>query len=258
MKMTMMTTALWMAMGFASFPALAQSDIAPAAPQTQMRPQTESAPASGMQGNPPPSMQSGMPPPAQGAGTSGTESHSRSGASDQMQSEAGPQFNTAPEVAMGPQEKTQGDVTYMCGGVGQDEVKYMKQQAKNYDLMLTFAARSGAYLADVNVDVRDRKGNPVLQANCDAPIMLINLPQSGTYHVRAETNNGYSLNQVATVSAGHQRPVERLAMVWPQKAAETGGTAEISSGGGGENSHVRGGDNTQRRMEERGGDSSSQ
>jgi hypothetical protein len=171
------------------------------------------------------------------SGTSGTQSGWQSGTgspdSSGMQSEAGMEFNTAPPAMSLPQEQTQNDVAYLCGGVGQEEASYMKQQARNYDLALTFATRTGAYLADVDVNIKNAKGDDVLQAKCDGPMLLVNLPQSGTYRIQAETS-GYSLKRTAKVTASRNKVqrVARLAMVWPNQAAGTGApeTASGSSG----------------------------
>lgn len=128
----------------------------------------------------------------------------------------------------------QGDVTYLCGGVGEEEEAFMKQEAKGYDLMLTFAARNGAYLADVNVDIADAKGNSVLQATCDAPIMLVDLPRSGNYRVNADAA-GYTLQRTVKVSAAKKgRPsVAAASLVWPQQVAEGVPSAETATGASG-------------------------
>ena len=148
-----------------------------------------------------------------------------------------PQFNAPPEVSGMPREKRQNDVAYLCGGVGENEASYMKEQANSYDLMLTFATRAGSYLANVDVNIKDAHGNSVLQTRCDAPMLLVDLPASGTYRIRAETS-GYSLDRSAQVNASHRRRrVERLAMVWPQKAVGGGETASGASGTAGRSAH---------------------
>jgi hypothetical protein len=226
-----MTTALWIAMGLVSHSVLAQSDATTGNQQPPMQSQ--------------PGMQSGTSSDTQdwsgsGASDTGSETqsgaqsdmidHASSGASNGMQSEAGPEFNSAPPVTQ-LQEKTQNDVAYLCGGVGQEEAAYMKQQAKGYDLMLTFATQKGSYLADVDVSIKNAKGDSVLQAKCDAPMLLVNLPKSGTYRIRAETA-GYSLNRTARVTASQNKAqrVARVSMVWPQRVADAGTSPEISSG----------------------------
>lgn len=157
-----------------------------------------------------------------------------SGASG-MQSEAGAELRAAPPPVARVQPRTQGDVTYLCGGVGAEEAAYMKQQARGYDLMLTFAARDGSYLADVNVDIRDAQGKQVLQANCDAPMMLVDVPKSGTYRIRADAA-GYELDRTAKVRAKQKAGphVASVVLSWPQQVAEgpaSPGAATGSSGG---------------------------
>ena len=155
-------------------------------------------------------------------------------AGDAMRSEAGLEQESASNMSGLPQPVTQDDVTYLCGGVGAEESAFMKQEARSYDLMLTFAARNGAYLADVDVDIKDARGNDVLQTACDAPILLVDLPRSGTYRVRAEAA-GYELNKTIRVNAGKRtRPhVAAAVMSWPQQAAESGGAATTSTGASG-------------------------
>ena len=151
-----------------------------------------------------------------------------------MRSEAGLEQESALAAQALPRPVTQDDVTYLCGGVGAEEAAYMKQEARSYDLMLTFAARDGAYLADVDVDIKDARGNPVLQMACDAPILLVDLPRSGNYRVRAEAA-GYELNQTVKVNAGKRsrRNVAAAVLSWPQQAAESGAAATTSTGGSG-------------------------
>ena len=42
---------------------------------------------------------------------------------------------------------------FRCGGVGQEDQERMKADAARHDLMLTFATSTGAYLADVDVEI---------------------------------------------------------------------------------------------------------
>lgn len=200
--------------------------------------------------------------PATGTGAAGTSSGTMpdtSGSSDTpasappdssgpsgTQSEAGVELRPAAPMEARLQPKTQGDVTYLCGGVGQEEASYMKKEARGYDMMLTFATANGGYLADVNVDVKDAKGNPVLQTKCDSPMLLIDLPKSGTYRIHADAA-GYTLDRTARVQAKQKkgaRVASSMVLVWPQRVAEApaaAGTATGSSGGGNESSSGRGG-----------------
>jgi hypothetical protein len=246
------TTALLIAIGLASHPAWAQSQsVSPQgqslqAPDSTTQPQAETPSSSGMSAAPD---SSGASDTSSTSGTSGTQSgwqsgSQSSGSSGGMQSEAGMEFNNAPPAMSLPQEQTQNDVAYLCGGVGQEEASYMKQQARNYDLALTFATRTGAYLADVDVNIKNTKGDDVLQAKCDGPMLLVNLPKSGTYRIRAETS-GYSLNRTAKVTASRNKTqrVARVALVWPNEAAGTG-APETASGSSGTESSGAGADDS--------------
>lgn len=177
--------------------------------------------------------------------SSGASSDVSSGASSPMQSEAGAELQQDQSPIARLKPITQDDVTYLCGGVGEEEVAHMKQEAKGYDLMLTFAARDGSYLADVDVAIRDAKGHSVLQTACDSPILLVDLPRSGTYRVRAETA-GYELNRTVKVSAGDKRRQRVAAAVlsWPQRIADVGADSSTATGSSGSQGSTGAGDST--------------
>jgi hypothetical protein len=115
------------------------------------------------------------------------------------------------------QPKTVNGVRYFCGGVGLDESGYLKQEAARGGLLLTFAARDGSYLASVHVDISDGQGKPVLQADCDGPMMLVDLPGKGSYRIRAEHRGKTLTRSVAAGGKGGMRAV----FVWP--AGDNGG-----------------------------------
>lgn len=104
---------------------------------------------------------------------------------------------------------------FICGGIGEPEAQALKAQARNHDLMLTFAEASGAYLADVDVRIADRHGRIVLSGTCDGPIMLVDLPGSGTWRVTASVNG---VTRESTLSTVRGRAA-RLTLVWPPEAS---------------------------------------
>ena len=109
--------------------------------------------------------------------------------------------------------KSENGVTYLCGGIGAAEAAQMKREAVNYNLMLTFAESSGAYMANVSVDIADERGKPILHTVCDAPIMLLNLPAAGSYKITADVNG----NPVSkTVRARPGRRGASVGMTWPR------------------------------------------
>ena len=148
---------------------------------------------------------------------------------------SGPEFVITPSpataqylsgVELRPQEKD--GVAYLCGGIGDGEAEKIKARASKYDLMMTFAASNGAYLADVDVDIANARGESVFNATCDGPIMLVDLPKGGKYTVRAQAE-GKTVTKSANVS--DRGSVKRLAMTWPVKVVDMGLTPNIRMGG---------------------------
>ena len=84
-----------------------------------------------------------------------------------------------------PTPKEQNGVTYINGGVGQEEQTAMRAQRSDYNLLLTFATKqSGAYRSDVQLDIMDTKGNTLLSAANSGPMFYAKLP-AGTYRISA-------------------------------------------------------------------------
>jgi hypothetical protein len=182
-----------------------------------------------------PPNRSGSPPqaPSQSMDRSSTQSSGaysvpQSSGASSVGAEEQTQLNLPPPVPMKEVAPiTKDGVTYLCGGVGEEETARMKSDARDYDLMLTFAERNGSYLANVSVDIADARGNSVLQATCDAPIMLVDLPKNGTYRVRAEAE-GYSVARTAQVHVtGRTRS---RVLVWPSQAGDMGQASRLSGG----------------------------
>ncbi len=84
-----------------------------------------------------------------------------------------------------PQATTQNGMTYLSGGVGLDERSEMKAVMHNYNLVMTFAEKSGAYLADVKVSVSAVQGKKGFSTVSDGPFFYAALPP-GKYRVSAE------------------------------------------------------------------------
>jgi hypothetical protein len=87
-----------------------------------------------------------------------------------------------------PPEQTQGGVTYVSGGVGQEETQAFESAASRYPLALEFAikhAPHAEYTANVHVVVTDTQGTRLLDTHSDGPFLLAKLP-AGRYTVTAE------------------------------------------------------------------------
>lgn len=75
-------------------------------------------------------------------------------------------------------------IPVVTGGVGSDERVEMKMALPDYNLKVVAAARrSGEYLADVALEVRDVAGKRVFGTTLEGPWLLARLPP-GTYEVR--------------------------------------------------------------------------
>ncbi|MET0962681.1 MAG: carboxypeptidase regulatory-like domain-containing protein [Noviherbaspirillum sp.] len=131
------------------------------------------------------------------------------------------------------QPKIENGIRYLCGGVGLDESEYMKSQARSHGLLMTFAATDGSYLANVHVDIADSRGKPLLSVECDAPMLLVDLPRAGTYRILAQTGGASLARNASVKSSGGSR----LVFVWPMQngaserptRAEKRGQAESES-----------------------------
>jgi hypothetical protein len=90
-----------------------------------------------------------------------------------------------------PPEQYQGGVTYVSGGIGQEEAQAFEAAASQYPLALEFAIKHtphAEYTANVHVIVTDTQGTRVLDTHSDGPFLLAKLP-TGRYTVTAERHH---------------------------------------------------------------------
>jgi len=100
-----------------------------------------------------------------------------------------------------PQWKGEGAVRYVCGGIGSDESNAMRAAMKDHPLALLFARADGAYLADVQVDIKGADGAPSLALRASGPVCLVDIP-AGRYTIDATTTGGDAKSQSVTVGGG--------------------------------------------------------
>lgn len=110
------------------------------------------------------------------------------------------------------QPQTQGDITFVSGGVGLDEVDAMQALKPNYNLHLLFVLSSGDYLSDIEVAIFDKKGNVYLQTLSLGPFMLVNL-KPGSYFVKARLDEQVVQKKVTVT--GHK--ASSLSFIWPHE-----------------------------------------
>ena len=117
----------------------------------------------------------------------------------------------AEESAIQPQ--TQGEVTFVTGGVGIDERNELDATRANYNLSLQFSVQGkGNYLSDVKVRITDLRGNVFLETVSDGPKLFAKLP-SGRYIVTVDLNGE---THHKTVSIGGKKNTS-LSFTWSEK-----------------------------------------
>lgn len=107
--------------------------------------------------------------------------------------------------------QTQGEVSFVSGGVGGDEREAMQAIRANYNLNLLFSVKgSGEYLSDVKVRITDIKDNTLLDTVSDGPKLFAKL-KPGHYVITVDSD-GQVLHKMATVD---DKRTTTLSFAWP-------------------------------------------
>lgn len=114
-----------------------------------------------------------------------------------------------------PEIKTQGNVTFLSGGIGSDETAAIKAASPNYALTLQFSSATGAFLAAVVVQITDAGGNVVLDTTSEGPYLLVNL-EPGRYTVDAMLD-GISRGTEVTIKSGVP---QKRSLIWPARTKD--------------------------------------
>lgn len=101
------------------------------------------------------------------------------------------------------QPQQQSGISYLSGGIGEDESKAI-QQAQGYNLHMTFSiGPENKYVPDVDVVIQNAPGQTVLTLSQAGPLVYVQLP-AGKYTVVA-TRNGEARHDTADVGSGTAR-----------------------------------------------------
>ena len=114
-----------------------------------------------------------------------------------------------------PAAQAQGAVSYITGGIGEDQAAAFRQAAASYPLEMLFVEKAGSkneFLADVSVSVRNRSGTALLETTADGPFLLAELPD-GKYSIDAEYRGEHKHRNIEIRSGVHQRAV----FVWSSR-----------------------------------------
>ena len=129
-----------------------------------------------------------------------------------------PQSFSADEI-VSLQPERQGQVSFVSGGVGDDEAQAIKSMAANYPVEMLFVAKGNPnqYLANVKVLVTDKSGNVVLDTTTRGPFLFAKLPP-GRYSVSAEAEGGVKKQNIQVTGAR-----QRVMLLWDRGGGETAG-----------------------------------
>lgn len=105
------------------------------------------------------------------------------------------------------------NTAYLCGGIGSDQSAAFKAARTEFPLSLLFGQQLGertAYIADVQVVIRDEHDQTLVNINSDGPYCLFDI-DPGHYTIHS-TYEGHTLShQVQVQGLGNQ-----ASFIWPE------------------------------------------
>ena len=113
-----------------------------------------------------------------------------------------------------PPVKQSGNVSYVSGGVPDEQLPAIEQARESYPLVIELYQKAGPkseYTADAEIRIKNSKDEIVVDDKSDGPFFLVRTPP-GTYEVEAVLN-GKSITQRAVVPAKGSRS---LMFIFPQ------------------------------------------
>ena len=78
--------------------------------------------------------------------------------------------------------QTPNGISYVSGGVGSESIDRLSSMAREFNLKLVFAMKTGEYVSDVGVIIADAKGNVLLDTTAEGPWFFTRLP-TGHYQI---------------------------------------------------------------------------
>jgi hypothetical protein len=120
----------------------------------------------------------------------------------------------APQALNQTAPSASNDTFFISGGVGKAERDRLEAMSRDYNFKMQMATSGGAFVSDVNVKIKDAKGNVVLETVTDGPLLMAKLP-TGKYTVTA-SKFGETKTQTVQVGAKSSKPVN---IFWNREAA---------------------------------------
>lgn len=114
-----------------------------------------------------------------------------------------------------PAMQQQGNISYVSGGVGQEESSALESVKHNYNLRITSADKTGHFFGDTHVVVSDMQQHALLDTT-GGPLFYASMP-NGRYVVEG-FSGGQSSKQTVTIASGKPASVH---FSWNQEIADT-------------------------------------
>lgn len=91
-------------------------------------------------------------------------------------------------------------------GIGEDQ---RQELHSDYSLKLVFFVHTGAFLANIDVEIITPSGKQILKTNSYGPWLFVDL-ESGTYKVSATRKNGDRQSTLFSISKGEQKTISLM------------------------------------------------
>ena len=105
---------------------------------------------------------------------------------------------------------TKNSISYMTGGIGEEDAAIMRANAKKFTLNLVFSeGTSGQSVTDINVNIYNEQSETIFRIIGSKPMLYVNLP-AGTYTILAN-NNGQKLRHKFTLEENMN---QRIILNW--------------------------------------------
>jgi hypothetical protein len=102
--------------------------------------------------------------------------------------------------------RSSGGINYVSGGVGTASTDRLGALAKDFNLKLVFALKSGDYVSGVDVTIADAAGKTLVNTKSEGPWFLTRLP-AGNFKIAA-TFDGKTENRTIAVGAEKMKTVD--------------------------------------------------
>jgi hypothetical protein len=114
-----------------------------------------------------------------------------------------------------PEAYREGDIAYISGGIGDDELAAIEAVKNDYNVRVTSADKTGHFRGDTEIVIQDMKRNPLLDVIAQGPIFYAQLP-NGRYIIEG-ISEGQSKTQTIRITTGKSVPVH---FSWPISTAD--------------------------------------